>query len=220
MSRQLCVFLIALLTALIGCANERHLRCDDLRELRTQDLLEDPIEPGEALKWLTKSQGANVGHLNRTDYIDGAVAYSWEYAWGRYTIYLGKQGKRFISLQPNASVRFTVSDALECFGQPTHYQAYYQLKADVYIFEFNLWYPATGTVVVHRFMSKKLEDVSLGGHLKVDEIVYVRPGDFETMMRSFKALEWFGDDGQKALSVLKPWPGDFGSLKADADVVR
>ncbi|BCX05937.1 MAG: hypothetical protein KatS3mg053_3875 [Candidatus Roseilinea sp.] len=218
MSRPLGVFLVALITALAGCANERHLRCDDLRELRTLDLLEDSVEPDEALKWLMKGQGANWGHRNRTDYIDGAVAYSWEYTWGRYTIYLGKQGKRFISLQPNANVKFTISDAVRCFGQPTHYQAYYQLKADVYIFEFNLWYPATGTVVVHRFTSNELEDVSLSGHFKVNEIVYVRPGGFEMMMRSFKALEWFGDDGQKALSVLKPWPGDFGSLKVN--VVR
>ena len=185
--------------------------CNRLVESQLRSIPWTTLDAGNFAQWVKDHYGLSPKRDGYRD--DPAVVWSWSSMGKDYAAYFRPGVKRilikFSALPP------TVADVTGCFGLPNSYQAYYRYEADVYIFNFAVWYLKEGLVAVRPYYTHASEPASIHEDTQLPNIMLVPPGTPEEMV--FQAYAQTSDPAAYAgeAKSLKPWPAKLTDIVVD-----
>ena len=113
----------------------------------------------------------------------------------------------------------TVDEFLTCMGNPTHYDAWFDLTPEGLYPILFLWYPKSGYIFdVYEYGRKR--PTTITGSMLMSAMWYVSPGSIEEVVARFYSSEIGSERHKRSMTRLKVWPGSLDKIMIDKESSR
>ncbi|MCO6452038.1 MAG: hypothetical protein J5I90_14740 [Caldilineales bacterium] len=184
--------------------------CEWLDEPQLRALGYGDMTTEDAITWFREQHGLSDIQMENA-YPEGAESISWFANNKEYYALFFEDKLRRVEVSWNEPLP-TGDNILDCFGQPSYYNATFTQDVEAMHFALELWYPEQGLSIAASIFTDSMTPPAVSGEIGFGYMSISKPGDTVDQLLSDmivlpEAKDW-------VLSSLWTWPNDWEAIES------